>query len=431
MLKEIATVGGIICQTALNSITLSDEVLKQKLKELYNDKSNETLKRFLEQKEFMTALYIPLAEWYYRNNDYDNTILMCNSWFQKIIINRKKENICLLSFLRYSSYLRKGNFLMARKDASYVATNALSEQTLLLGDILLKERAISDFTKIESLFINNFIEQAYDNRKIILAVKNYDLPLDFTDSILVVAIDSLHKMKLNFPMGNPIPMKLYIGHPFINNTYIPFDNYESVLLEEKLREYCKVAQCLGAIDIEVISLNSVNNGKSINTNSDASGEFGYKLTELKVSNSQQNKSNTEEGANTSILFHQKFSPKGRIFLPDNLIWYNNNPSVIRLYEQRLHGNLLEHQEKIEITTNKIIESQELETIQAEFKNVISSVKGSYSESVSEELRTNKNEVLSIRIKFCNLNNGEVVGNFKSNFISNFGQKIIKYIKHNK
>ena len=134
---------------------------------------------------------------------------------------------------------------------------------------------------------------------------------------------------------------------------------------------------------------------------------------------------TTEGANTSILFHQKFSPKGRIFLPDNLIWYNNNHSVIRLYEQRLHGNLLEHQEKIEITTNKIIESQELETIQAEFKNVISSVKGSYSESVSEELKINKSETLSIRIKFCNLNNGEVVGNFKNKLISNFGQKIIK------
>lgn len=73
----------------------------------------------------------------------------------------------------------------------------------------------------------------------------------------------------------------------------------------------------------------------------------------------------------------------------------------------------------------------METIQAEFKNVISSVKGSYSESVSEELKINKSETLSIRIKFCNLNNGEVVGNFKNKLISNFGQKIIKYIKHNK
>lgn len=51
---------------------------------------------------------------------------------------------------------------MARKDASYVINNALSNQTLLLGDIILKERAISDFNKIESLLINNFIEQAYD-----------------------------------------------------------------------------------------------------------------------------------------------------------------------------------------------------------------------------------------------------------------------------
>lgn len=97
MLKEIAILTDIICKTALNSITLSDEVLKQKLKELYNDKSNETLKRFLEEKETMPSLYIALAEWYYRNNDYDNTILLCDSWFKKIIIDRKKENICLLS----------------------------------------------------------------------------------------------------------------------------------------------------------------------------------------------------------------------------------------------------------------------------------------------------------------------------------------------
>lgn len=35
MLKEIAILTDIICKTALNSITLSDEVLKQKLKEFY------------------------------------------------------------------------------------------------------------------------------------------------------------------------------------------------------------------------------------------------------------------------------------------------------------------------------------------------------------------------------------------------------------
>ena len=74
MLKEIAILTDIICKTALNSITLSDEVLKQKLKELFNDNSNETLKRFLEEKESMPSLYIPLAEWYYRKNDYDTNV---------------------------------------------------------------------------------------------------------------------------------------------------------------------------------------------------------------------------------------------------------------------------------------------------------------------------------------------------------------------
>lgn len=96
MLKEIAILTDIICKTALNSITLSDEVLKQKLKELYNDKSNETLKRFLEEKETMPSLYIALAEWYYRNNDYDYT-----KYFIVSIIHRGVEGLHPLLELSY------------------------------------------------------------------------------------------------------------------------------------------------------------------------------------------------------------------------------------------------------------------------------------------------------------------------------------------
>ena len=64
-------------------------------------------------------------------------------------------------------------------------------------------------------------------------------------------------------MGHPVVNQLYVGHPYIPSKYIPFENYELELIEDKIREFSQIMQYLGATEINIESVNSSSNNKDL------------------------------------------------------------------------------------------------------------------------------------------------------------------------
>jgi len=284
----------------------------------------------------------------------------------------------------------------ARKCCLYVIKNTTSDATYM--DINILREAEEDFRKIEKEYIDCFLEQPYQTRKLIVPVNSYS---DLSQKTLSV-LDIKNLPAINFPIGHPIANQLYVGHPYIPSKYIPFEHYELELIEDKIREFCQIAQYLGATEISIECVNATSNNKDGSLNQKLSGSIDSRLSSVSA-NSERNQSNKFlEDISQSINLHQKFSPKIKPALPSNLLWYPNEPSWQRLYDQRMQGAILEHEERIETKKTQVVENSQLMQIAAEVKWLFVEAKGNWEQSMEKKFEAHENAVLAIRVEFAPL-----------------------------
>lgn len=265
-------------------------------------------------------------------------------------------------------------------------------------DLSILEDATNDFHKYEDYFIQHFLEQPYNERKLIVPVQSYS---DLSQKKLAV-VDINNLPAINFPMGHPVANQLYVGHPYIPSKYIPFENYELELIEDKVREFSQIMQYLGATEINIESVNTSSNNKDVKVDQKLSGSVDYKLTSASGNGERHVTNKFLEDISQHINLHQRFYPKNPPILPEGLVWYQNEPSWQRLYNQRMQGALLEHEERIETKKSQVVENSELKQISAEVKWLFVEANGNWEQSMEEKFEAHDNAILSIHVKFAPL-----------------------------
>ncbi len=139
--------------------------------------------------------------------------------------------------------------------------------------------------------------------------------------------------------------------------YIPYENYELELLVDKFREFCKLAQSLGAKELTIESINSSTNDSGSQQKQNGSVELEYKDKSGSLGVSTGSSNHLIDDISKSISLHQEFSPKGLPLLPDDLVWYEGEPSWKDLYKQRMHGSLIHHEKRIETKKSRAYAAQ--------------------------------------------------------------------------
>ena len=353
-----------------------------------------------------------LCEWlgrvyFWELNDNANALKA----FNKALENANSENTEWIAKLKrgiyyvYSNeYLEKGdNSLLPRmrKLAFYMSQYGNDTENIGTDDKPLteKEDGYAGLEITDELYSDQFLAMPYRERKVLMPVKQYtDLEQEV---VKVISIDNLPK-DIVFPFGHPIANQLYIGHPLLAHKYIPFENYQLELVEDKVREFCSIAQSLGATEISIECLNSSASDSSYNGTKNASGKVNYKVADVSGSYNEDSSSRLIEDLDRSISLHQTFSPKTAPVLPENLVWYNNEPSWQRLYTQRMNGSLLTHQERIESRKSQMVESNEMKQIKGEVETLFfhGRCKMSKKEKKKYQIHIHENAVLAINITFA-------------------------------
>ena len=308
-----------------------------------------------------------------------------------------------LYYTKYSIYDDNGDYMNARKDCLYVKRNIPSDVNWDYEDVNILDDATKDFSRFENEYTQHFLEQSYNERKLIVPVQSYT---DLSQKKLAV-VDINNLPAINFPMGHPVANQLYVGHPYIPSRYIPFENYELELIEDKIREFSQIMQYLGATEINIESVNSSSNNKDSKIDQKLSGGVDYKLVSGSGNAERHITNKLLEDISQHINLHQKFSPKKYPALPENLVWYQNEPSWQRLYSQRMQGALLEHEERIETKKSQVVENSELKQISAEVKWLFVQANGNWEQSMEEKFEAHENAILSIHVKFAPLEDLQV------------------------
>lgn len=242
-------------------------------------------------------------------------------------------------------------------------------------------------------YVQNFLNVRYNDRRVITISNSEDLYRG--ELISLLNIENLPVVE--FPISHPQSDTTYVCHPAKTNLYIPIDNYESELLDDRINEYCYLLQCLGATSIYIENtkdeklLKEEKSNDLVNFNLQVDNAvLTSGLSKLKglLSKNDDNKTSgvditsnhdsigeNNQFTNSKLQKEQFFNPSKQPYIPEDLVWFKQEPSWQRISQQRLSGNLLAHNEFISSAQNQVLKQTEINKLNGELNVVFVKAKG--------------------------------------------------------
>ena len=237
-------------------------------------------------------------------------------------------------------------------------------------------------------FLTHFKEQPLKDRNIITIAKTNQLFK--SDHLTLLNIDNLPAV--NFPILHPKINHTYIVHPYKTDYYLPIENYDYELLNDRLNEFFYFLQCLGATSItfETVEEERKEEKKYSNTKAGTKVDIEYKSI---MNSSLCNYLKMERT--------QTFNPTKKPYIPDGLVWYPKEFTWQRLAQQRLNGNLLSHNEILSSSQTQTLNSSEIVDVNAELEMLFTSVE--LGVPYQGDIKQNKDFSCRINVEFKPMN----------------------------
>lgn len=396
------------------------KVYREEAEQYFAEKEYQRLLNTLEriQKEDLLSLYA-MSDYYFLRisafvglNQRENAFREFER-FQEYMENagESEQESCLGAFLKARSLiyaLDKQYYLAAQDSEQVVAIEKEKERPEIV------ERYRDKQKENYQNFLTHFTEIPIKDRNIITIAKTDRLFK--SDHLTLLNYDNLPQV--HFPMSHPKINHSYIVHPYKTDSYLPIENYDYELLNDRLNEFFYFLQCLGATSIsyEVVEdessqqaartqqTNSQNNRNSNynerSNNSQHGGSVGgsYGLVSAEIGGSSsaahsgsdygeggsRQEQSLEEVMNSSLRNflkmgrNQTFDPLQKPYIPDDLIWFPNEYTWQRIAQQRLSGNMLSHSETLSSSENQTLSVSEIATINEELDDLFEEVSNNSS-----------------------------------------------------
>lgn len=274
-----------------------------------------------------------------------------------------------------------------------------------------------------------FLEIPYRERKLILIDNEFKSV--FPDTFIVLDKNNLPQ-NLKFPNNDPKIRELYIAHPYIKESYLPFSSYEANLSSDKFDEFFYFVQCLGAkkITYRIIKGNNTNQTRNSNLNIDLSASLGKGLVKNTGSGvfERDKEQKQQEDILDSRAKTQKFKPVKAPYIPNDLLWYPHEQTWHRLYQQRINGNILNHYEIISSKSALSISNNEKNNLKLAFKNYFVDAGLNINHSIEETFEQNESLEWEISIEFETIANLTEKSTTISEVSSDFEREYLEEVK---
>ena len=334
-----------------------------------------------------------------KSNDNENLLQEALTEIEKTIDHCKNHKECW-ELHKYKGHILElmGKTTNSRNAYMKSLAEAPEEQKYELQNRITKlEKANTD------LWNNYVLKVPYKERKYIMLVEDSKIKNCAVSGITIFNSSNVPNC-INFYENMPLNNELYVGHPYNPSVYIPYNQAEDILFQDKIQEFCYILQQLGAEEITITSLkgrkvNEINNKKEELEVAANAGRFGNASLNIDSSTSNLMDRTSHEQYDVKYVYDPIDMPK----VPSETIWYQNQPKWQRLAQSRIDGNTLEWTECISSKLTFFTSSSEKEDIKAKLKVLMANIEGRSYEEEEKQLREETETIWRVSVKFRSKN----------------------------
>ena len=278
------------------------------------------------------------------------------------------------------------------EDIDTIARNAIWSDDY---DRLFDAKKLAAYRKkAEEVYLKHFFEQSYNDRKLILPVKN--AVQKSSEDFVVLSIYNMPS-GIKLPPGHPQAGQFYIGDPAIAQRYIPLDDYQQELLNEKLREFIVLAEALGAEEVSAESVSLLDESGEAIRSQEIGARISYGVVKAGGSVEQERQRALNKVADRAKKMYRKFYATGKApHRPENLPWFEYETEWQDLYEQRMNGTIQEAHTSIKSSNSVLMSDADYVAVNADLSVYGVGVGGTYKEG--QQNRYQKKDSLEVTFK---------------------------------
>ena len=330
-----------------------------------------------------------------KSNDNENLLQEALTEIEKTIDHCKDHEECW-KLHKYKGHIleKMGKITDSRNAYMKSLAEAPEKQKYELQNRITKlEEANTD------LWDNYVLKVPYKERKYIMLVEDSKIKNCAVSGITIFNSSNVPNC-INFYDNMPLDNELYVGHPYNPSVYIPYNQAEDILFQDKIQELCYILQQLGAEEITITSLkgrkiNETNNKKEEIEVAANAGRFGNASLNIDSSTSNLMDRTSHEQYDVKYVYDPIDMPE----MPSETIWYQNQPKWQRLVQSRIDGNTLEYTECISSKLTFFTSSSEKEDIKAKLKVLMANIEGRIYEEEEKQLREETETIWRVSVKF--------------------------------
>lgn len=225
----------------------------------------------------------------------------------------------------------------------------------------------------------------------------------------VFTLDVIPK-DMSFPIGHPQQNTLYIANPAKKGQYIPYKNAEDTLFHDKVNDFIRLSQCLGATEISFHSIKGESISQSFLSSTNVDGNTSIKGNAAYGEYHSKTNGNSSNTFSKEVELTRRYDPINKPYCPDDVEWLALDSEWQKFVKQRLEGNILEASMKISSSESICSNTNTIRNVKAAFDNMMVKVDGNYDSEEDNTFSSSESTEWQIYVKFRSIRDFSETGN---------------------
>lgn len=244
----------------------------------------------------------------------------------------------------------------------------------------------------------DFTKRGYRDRRLIMPVEDDKIWGCVQPGIWTFRMSNIPGC-IKFPVCHPVAGQLYIGHPYRPELYVPLGESSLTFFHDKLDELCYLLQCLGAEEIVLTAISGKGISETSSGSSHADGGLGVKAFSGSGSYDSTDDRRRDSSMRDERTVRKTFDPMRAPFVPDDLVWFPEQPQWERLVKQRMQGNMLEYSEIVSTKQTNFVSESETEDVKAKAQFLWAKAEVNVSSASKREFRQSEETEWKVEARF--------------------------------